>query len=194
MMQRNCSCISTLAFLGKITPFRNDLKDQVSLPDGCMVVPATADIVFHIPLDGLLDVAAEVVKTEKKLAALQKSFDALEKVTQAPNYANAKEEVKSAHKEKLQVTMAEIQTNQAAIASFMKIVNLKSYYSLKTADLKAEIGRVEKDKLKYTPKPKPGEEDKPMSEKTKAQLEEFDLQKVALESQIKALSEKLAAL
>ena len=195
LLSKEAKIVSILSFTNKIVSFGVAQADQV--PEGCLSAVVNGDITLYMTIDGMVDVASEVVKNERKLKDLQAQVDAMIKTMENPNYGNIKEEVRVKNAATHASNLAELESIQKAIANFSKLVTRASYIPLKIADIKRDVEKAEKNilKNKATIKPpKEGEEPKPVPKKTLDQIEKLEQEKIALESEIAVLAAELESL
>lgn len=195
LLSREKTVISTLAFTGAITPV--DAATLAQAPEGSMSVVVNGDITFYMSVQGMVDVASEVVKSERKIKDLQTQVDTITKVMSGPNYGNIKEEVRNKNAANLAKNQGEIASLKTAVDNFNKFVSRASYLPLKIADVQRDLDKVDKNIAKNEasiPKPKDGEEPKPVPKKTQDALEKLYADKAALTAEIAGYAAELEKL
>jgi valyl-tRNA synthetase len=205
LVAKEAGNVATLAFLGTVAAV-SDADAAATVPKGCMSVVVSGGISAAVVVEGLVDIAAEVVKSERKHKDLRAQQDALEAVMNGPAYANCKPEVKVKNTEKHASNDAELASLQAAIDNFSALVSRKQYLPLKIADVDTDVAKVVKNLEKNGCKeadvnaPAPAEPeadaDAPKKKPSKAELAVASLrvQYNALVEQREALKAELAAL
>jgi len=151
------SCVpdlTTIAFAQSITPLDRTKSEQP--PEGCMSSPITPDLSIHIPLQGLVDLSAEIIKMEKQQRTLQAQVNSLTATINAPGYAErTKPETRAEHTAKLEQAQKQLSEVTASIASFVALLTpeqKKQYQTNKLEALKADLAKLEKDVYKNLPK------------------------------------------
>jgi len=93
-----------------------------STPAGCAVEIVNENCEVYLMIKGLVDIAAELDKLEKKKTKTEVDYDKLLKQTQGPNYHKVPDKLKQENTEKLSTLHQEIVTAEKAIASFKKFM------------------------------------------------------------------------
>ena len=76
--------VATLAVVGNVTVLAKEQEGEV--PEGCGFTTVNPDVGSHMMLKGIIDVAGEVKKIDKKAALIEKSLASLETKMKAPTY------------------------------------------------------------------------------------------------------------
>lgn len=148
LVKRDSISIATLAAVSDVTPLlKSEIEEgKTPLPTGALARVVNADLTAYMVIEGLVDIAALVVRTERKLTEIVKTNDNLLAVVSVPTYATAvKPEIRAQNEAKLQSNASEIAALKQAIASYMPIVDRKAYLSAKTDDMKRDMDKI----LKY---------------------------------------------
>ena len=94
-----------------------------SIPEGCTTSVVSPTIELHIPLRGLVDFGAEVVKMEKQRDSLQDAVTSLQAKMQGPGYEKMKAEVRERNEVKLKDDKAEIDKLTQSIDAFNALMS-----------------------------------------------------------------------
>ena len=76
--------VATLAVVGDVVVVAKEQESEV--PEGCGFTTVNPDVGAHMMLKGIIDVAAEVKKMDKKAGLIEKSLTSLETKMKAPTY------------------------------------------------------------------------------------------------------------
>jgi len=115
MVKRYTSALATLAYSQQV-----EVVD--SPPSGCAIVTVNDKITAHLVLKGLIDPAKEIEKLTKKRSALQQTVEKLQKAALVPDYlTKVPEDVRTANKEKLDVSQMEVARLADAMAALASI-------------------------------------------------------------------------
>ena len=113
--------IGTLSIANAVNVLTADQRSSV--PAGCTSSVVSPSLELFIPLKGLVDFGAELVKMEKQLAGLDDSVRLLKEKMAATGYEKSKEEVKARNADKLRADEAELVKLQASISSFNSLMS-----------------------------------------------------------------------
>tara|TARA_B100000131_G_scaffold40488_1_gene36589 strand:- start:1927 stop:5157 length:3231 start_codon:yes stop_codon:yes gene_type:complete len=107
--------LTSLAGVGAM----KQLAEGESAPPGCAVSIVNESVTVYILLKGVVDAATEIAKLDKKLAALRKTNETLQKKTQEDGYEDkVPEKVRNENTEKLAKQAEEIKSIETARADF----------------------------------------------------------------------------
>ena len=113
-------------YIASLEPWASEMEtlltaSQVSIldlsgtvPDGC-TMQTTGEHQVHVMVKGLIDVAKEVKKLEKKAKALRKEIAGLDEDIASPNFSKAPEDVQQRSRDKLTVKKTELEEVERAI-------------------------------------------------------------------------------
>ncbi len=139
----------TISILGGVSSLSSlEQVEEDTIPAGCLSVVVNGDITLYVNIADMVDVAVEVVKTERKLREITQLRDNLDKTFAAPNYSFAKEDIKEKNKVKYTEFVSEIASLEKAVLNLTQIVSRKSYVKAKIADIQLDIARVDKNEIK----------------------------------------------
>ena len=113
--------IGTLSIANAVTVLTADQRS--TLPVGCTSSVVSPTIELFVPLKGLVDFGAELVKMEKQLATLEDSVRTQKDKMSAVGYEKSKEEVKARNTTKLAADMSEIDKLHTTITSFNALMS-----------------------------------------------------------------------
>lgn len=92
---------------------------STDVPEGCSVQVVSESVSVHMNTKGLVDVAAEIAKLQKKLTQVQKQIDTINKKVSAAGYeTKVPENVRAGNAERLQRYTAEREQLLESIQSF----------------------------------------------------------------------------
>ncbi len=99
------------------------LRDEAAVPPGCALELVNDALSAYMSLKGAVDAQAEIDKLHKKLAALRKSAENLEKQAAAPDYeTKVPAHVRADNAEKLAKLRVEAVAAEKGIADFTALL------------------------------------------------------------------------
>ena len=166
-------------------------SQRASIPNGCTTSIVSPTLELHIPLRGLVDFGAEVVKMEKQRDALLQSSSVLRAKMAAPGYDKSPADVRSRNEAKLRDDAAEVEKLTASIDAFNALMSddekaqyLEQKVSAKRTD--AERAKVAMDKIL----PAGGDEAK-LNKKIAGKYSELKKEHAALMAELEQLQQNL---
>ena len=144
--------IATLSIANAVTVLAAGQRS--SLPAGCTSSVVSPTLELFIPLRGLVDFGAELVKMEKQLVTLQDGLTSLRDKMAATGYEKSKDEVKQRNADKLAADESEVVKLQATISNFNSLMSaeeLVAYEVAKIAIKQADAERVKVGMEKIVP-------------------------------------------
>jgi valyl-tRNA synthetase len=144
--------IATLAVGNAVYVLPPEGRD--SIPKGCTTAVVSPTLELHIPLRGLVDFGAEVVKMEKQRDALREGVSSLQAKMAAPGYDKTKAEVRERNDVKVRDDTAEIDKLTQSIDAFKGLMSPEEkvqYLQQKVSSKKADAERVKVGMEKILP-------------------------------------------
>jgi len=198
LITRAAQSIATLSFCETITPVAKAEIDEgkSSVPGGCMTIVVNADLTLFMAIQGLVDLAKELVKTERKYRELKTSQDNLKAFMEGPNYAAVKPEVREKNAVRYEEQERELAQLLDTIKAYSSMVERKPYLTLKIADIKQDLDKAQKnlEKTKASIKPPKDGKEVEIPKKTLEQISSLEGQIAQLSAQIAELNAELATL
>ena len=144
--------IGTLSIANAVNILTADQRS--TLPAGCTSSVVSPTIELFIPLKGLVDFGAELVKLEKQLTALQAAIQLQKEKMAAAGYEKTKQEVQARNADKLAADESEVVKLQASIDNFnglMSSEEVAAYEVQKIVIRQADAERVRVGMEKIVP-------------------------------------------
>ena len=144
--------IGTLSVANTVNVLAADQRS--TLPAGCTSSVVSPAIELFIPLKGLVDFGAELVKMEKQLATLDDTIRTLKDKMAAVGYEKSKDEVKTRNTDKLAADETERAKLQSTIDNFQGLMSAderRGYEVQKIAIKEADVERLRVGMEKVVP-------------------------------------------
>ena len=183
--------IATLAVANAVTVLSQERKAEI--PAGCTSAVVSPSVQLFIPLRGLVDFGAEIVKMEKQQAALQEGLAQLQAKVSAAGYEKTKPEVQQRNADKLRDDAGEAAKLSASIAAFKALMSadeLRDYQQQKIAIRQQDADRAKLAMDKILPA---GGDEAKLSKKIASKYAELKQEQQRLVQEIDALKREAAA-
>jgi len=153
----------------------------------------SANLEVHLPVAGLDELAADVVKREKKLATLRDSADNLRTKMAAPGFAKSTLEVQAELKAKLELMDAEGKTLSDSITELMSMFTPSQHRKYKENQIAAVDAEIKKQEGQLA-KCEANVKKTPDNKKNIAALKDKQDEIVSLQARRQLLASELATL